>query len=144
VGGGIIDLTGFTDQRRDFTVKSTHIHAVESQIGREQRAYLNGHFGGVLWFSGLSGAGKTTLAFELQRRLFAKGYQVYVLDGDNIRGGLNHDLGFTQKDRSENIRRVGEVAALFADAGMIVISAFISPYRADRHAARAAAPDRFH
>jgi bifunctional enzyme CysN/CysC len=95
--------------------------------------------GFTLWFTGLSGAGKSTLAVALEARLFAKGYHVYVLDGDNIRDGLNANLGFSPEDRAENIRRVGEVAALFADAGFIVISSFISPYRADRERARAAA-----
>ena len=92
----------------------------------------------MLWFTGLSGAGKSTLAVELERRLFAKGYQIFLLDGDNVRQGLNADLGFSPQERAENIRRVGEVAALFAEAGMIVISAFISPYRVDRDRVRAA------
>jgi bifunctional enzyme CysN/CysC len=97
-----------------------------------------------MWFTGLSGAGKSTLAMEVEQRLFAKGYQVYVLDGDNVRRGLNANLGFSPDDRAENIRRVGEVAALFADAGLVCITAFISPYRDDRHRARAAAPNTFH
>ncbi len=109
-----------------------------------ERERKNGHLGGVLWFTGLSGSGKSTLAFALEAELFARGYQVYVLDGDNIRHGLNADLGFTRTDRTENIRRVSEVAALFADAGLVCISAFISPYRADREAARVAAKGRFH
>ncbi|MCY3813760.1 MAG: adenylyl-sulfate kinase [Gammaproteobacteria bacterium] len=109
-----------------------------------ERERQNGHLGGVLWLTGLSGSGKSTLAFALEAELFARGYQVYVLDGDNIRHGLNADLGFTQKDRTENIRRVGEVAALFADAGFVCISAFISPYHADRDVARSAAKGRFH
>ena len=103
----------------------------------------NGHKSGVLWLTGLSGAGKSTLAFGLQERLLKRGYQVYVLDGDNLRAGLNSDLGFSHADRVENIRRVGEAAALFEDAGMICISAFISPYRSDREAARRVAR-RFH
>ena len=98
----------------------------------------------MLWLTGLSGAGKSTLAFALEEELFARGYQVYVLDGDNVRHGLNADLGFSHHDRTENIRRVGEVAALFADAGLVCISAFISPYRADRDVARQAAKGRFH
>jgi bifunctional enzyme CysN/CysC len=98
----------------------------------------------VLWFTGLSGAGKSTLALALEARLFAKGYHVYVLDGDNVRGGLNSNLGFSPEDRAENIRRVGEVAGLFADAGFLVISSFISPYRSDRERARQAAPEAFH
>lgn len=144
VGGGIIDLEDIPDQRGDISVKSQNITAVDSEVTTDQRAIINGHTGGILWFSGLSGAGKTTLAQELHKRLFAKGYQTYVLDGDNVRGGLNRDLGFAPEDRSENLRRVGEVAALFADAGVIVITAFISPYQSDRHAARTTAPNQFH
>lgn len=144
VGGGIIDVKGFQNLRSERKVKSTNLHVVENRITPFERNLANGHKGGVLWFTGLSGSGKTTLAGELQQRLFARGYQVYVLDGDNIRRGLNADLGFTPKDRSENIRRVSEVAALFADAGIIVITAFISPYKNDRDHARAAAPNAFH
>jgi bifunctional enzyme CysN/CysC len=113
-------------------------------VAREARSARNGHKGGVLWFTGLSGSGKSTLALALEARLFAKGYHVYVLDGDNIRDRLNANLGFSPEDRAENIRRVGEVAALFADAGFLVISSFISPYRADRERARRAAPEAFH
>ena len=89
-----------------------------------------------MWFTGLSGAGKSTLAVELERRLFQKSYQVYVLDGDNLRGGLNANLGFSPEDRAENIRRVGEVSALFARAGFVVLTEFISPYQTDRERAR--------
>jgi bifunctional enzyme CysN/CysC len=143
-GGGIISIEGYADQRELVTVRSTNIVKVAHGITGEARARRNGHKGGVLWFTGLSGAGKSTLAVELERRLFAKGYHVYVLDGDNVRSGLNANLGFSPEDRAENIRRVGEVAALFADAGMIVISSFISPYRSDRDRARRAAKDSFH
>jgi bifunctional enzyme CysN/CysC len=125
-------------------IKSQNVFNVDLKITTEQRALANGHAGGILWFTGLSGSGKSTLALELQQRLFQKGYQAYVLDGDNIRQGLNADLGFAPEDRTENIRRVGEVASLFAKAGFIVISAFISPYREDRRRARAAAPEYFH
>lgn len=144
VGGGIVDLTGFADQRVITKPKAENLYPVESRINPERRAVANGHKGGVMWFSGLSGAGKTTLALALQSKLFEKGYQVFVLDGDNIRSGLNKDLGFEAQDRSENIRRVGEVAALFAQAGTICISAFISPYKSDRDAARVAAGDCYH
>ena len=143
-GGGIISMEGYADQRQLITQRSTNIVKVEHGISEEERARVNGHRGGVIWFTGLSGAGKSTLAVELERRLFEKGYSVYVLDGDNIRFGLNANLGFSPEDRSENIRRVGEVAALFARAGMIAITAFISPYRSDRDRARAAATDIFH
>ena len=144
VGGGIVDMQGYPDQRPLLSIKSTNIRAVEHSVSDSMRDARNGHQGGVLWFTGLSGAGKSTLAIELEQRLFAKGYQVYVLDGDNIRRGLNANLGFSPEDRAENIRRVGEVAALFAEAGMIVISSFISPYRSDRERARAAGGERFH
>ncbi|HCR85854.1 MAG TPA: adenylyl-sulfate kinase, partial [Alphaproteobacteria bacterium] len=144
VGGGIIDLKGFVDQRIKTDPKSENLTPVNAQIDPARRAMLNGHKGGVLWFSGLSGSGKSTLAVALQQKLFEKGYQVFVLDGDNIRTGLNSDLGFEPKDRSENIRRVGEVAALFANSGTIVITAFISPYKSDRDKARIASGDHYH
>ena len=144
LGGGIISMEGYPDQRELITVRSTNITAVGHGVSREARSARNGHKGAVLWFTGLSGAGKSTLALALERELFAKGFHVYVLDGDNIRAGLNANLGFSPEDRAENIRRVGEVASLFADAGFIVISSFISPYRSDRERARAAAKDSFH
>lgn len=100
---------------------------------REKR---NGHRGAVIWMTGLSGSGKSTLAVNLEEELFNLGYHTYVLDGDNVRHGLNGDLGFAPDDREENIRRVGEVAKLFADSGSIVITAFISPYRKDRQRVR--------
>ena len=143
-GGGIISMEGYPDQRDLVTVKSTNITAVEHRVSGDMRAHRNAHKGGVLWFTGLSGAGKSTLAIEVEQQLFRKGYQVYVLDGDNVRRGLNANLGFSPEDRAENIRRVGEVAALMADAGLIVISAFISPYRSDRDRARQAAGEAFH
>jgi bifunctional enzyme CysN/CysC len=144
VGGGVISMEGYPDQRGAVTVKATNISEVAHRISHEMRVAQNGHAPGVLWLTGLSGAGKSTLAIELEQRLFRKGYQVFVLDGDNVRHGLNANLGFSPEDRAENIRRVGEVAALFAEAGLLVITAFISPYRADRDRARAAAGDNFH
>lgn len=105
---------------------------------------MNSHCGGILWLTGLSGAGKSTLAQELERVLRARGWQAFVLDGDALRRGLNADLGFSPHERAENIRRAGEVAALFAEAGIIAISAFISPYRADRDRVRAAHGAIFH
>jgi len=124
--------------------KSANISTIPHRVSERERWKQQGHRGGVLWLTGLSGSGKSTLAFELERRLFPKGLKAYVLDGDNLRFGLNSDLGFAPNDRTENIRRVGEVAALFAGAGMIVITAFISPYRVDRARARQAAGENFH
>ena len=124
--------------------KSTNITKVSHRVAKETRWRANGHQGGVLWLTGLLGSCKTTLALELEQRLFKQGFQAYVLDGDNVRHGLSSDLGFSHEERTENIRRIGEVAALFADAGYIVISAFISPYRRDRRLARSAASDPFH
>ncbi len=136
-GGGIINLQGITDQRVQMLVtKTTNIFPTESALSREQREAANGHLGGILWFTGLPGSGKSTLAQNLERMLFLKGYQTYVLDGDNIRKGLSGDLDFSPESRAENIRRVAEVANLLADAGMIAITAFISPYRDDRRRAR--------
>jgi bifunctional enzyme CysN/CysC len=136
VGGGAISMAGYPDQRKLMGQKSQNLKGSESRVSAEMRRERNGHPGGVLWFTGLSGSGKSTIAIATEQHLFALGYQVYVLDGDNVRRGLNTNLGFSPDDRAENIRRVGEVAALFADAGMIVISAFISPYRSDRERAR--------
>lgn len=109
-----------------------HIVWHHSSVTREERERLSGHRGFVLWFTGLSGAGKSTLAHGVEALLHAKGLRTYALDGDNVRHGLCSDLGFSEQARSENIRRVGEVCKLFVDAGVIVLSAFISPYRSDR------------
>lgn len=106
-------------------------------VQRLQRERQNGHRSGVLWFTGLSGAGKSTLAHALERELHALGMRSYVLDGDNLRHGLCADLGFSDRDRSENIRRVGEASRLFMDAGCIVLCALISPFRDDRERVRA-------
>ncbi len=124
-------------------VKATNITWHDHQVTEEERERANGHKPAVLWFTGLSGSGKSTLAQAVQGALFERGCQVFVLDGDNIRHGLNKDLGFSPEDREENIRRIGEVAKLFADAGMIAMTAFISPYRSDRDKARAVAGDKF-
>lgn len=144
LAGGAISMRDYPDQRQLVTVKSTNITTVDHRITAEQRAARHGHKGGVLWFTGLSGAGKSTIAMAVEQELFRRGYQVYVLDGDNVRHGLNANLGFSPEDRAENIRRVGEVAALFADSGQIVVTAFISPYRSDRQRARQAAGGGFH
>ncbi|OAN44690.1 adenylyl-sulfate kinase [Paramagnetospirillum marisnigri] len=140
VGGGVIAEAGGIHQAH----KSANITEVAHKVDFETRALANGHRGGVVWLTGLSGAGKSTIAMEVERQLFLKGWQVMVLDGDNVRHGLCSDLGFSPEDRAENIRRVGEVAHLFAQAGMLVITAFISPYRADRDRVRTIHPDVFH
>jgi bifunctional enzyme CysN/CysC len=144
VGGGLANLEGFADQRRTHLGRARNVKRVESLVTRSDREARSGHRGAVIWLTGLSGAGKTTLANGADRILFSRGFNTFVLDGDNLRQGLNSDLGFTPEGREENIRRVGEVAALFASAGTIVISAFISPYKADRAKARAAAIGSFH
>ncbi|HJR21661.1 MAG TPA: adenylyl-sulfate kinase, partial [Dongiaceae bacterium] len=144
VAGGTISMRDYPDQRELVTIRSTNITAVAHRLTNAARIARNGHTGGVLWFTGLSGAGKSTIAMAVEQELFRRGYQTYVLDGDNVRRGLNSNLSFSPEDRAENIRRVGEVAALFADAGQIVVTAFISPYRSDRHRARAAAKEHFH
>ena len=115
---------------------STNLPWHDAGITRTQRHDLNGHKSCVIWFTGLSGSGKSTLANRLDVALNALKVRSYVLDGDNLRHGLNSDLGFSAEDRTENIRRVGETARLLADAGLIVITAFISPYRNDRDAVR--------
>ena len=125
-------------------IKSRNITTVPHRVEVQERWRANDHKGGVLWFTGLSGSGKTTLAFELEQILFSNGYQAYVLDGDNVRQGLSSDLGFNHEDRTENIRRIGEVAALFTRAGTIVLSAFISPYHSGRSLARKAVGEGFH
>jgi len=112
------------------------MHSQAFSITREDRECLNGHKGKVIWLTGLSGSGKSTIANALEKELHAQGRRTYILDGDNIRQGLNKDLGFTDADRAENIRRVAEVAKLMRDAGLIVITAFISPFRAERQMAR--------
>ncbi len=109
----------------------------EHKVAKTQRANQKAQKPCVIWLTGLSGSGKSTLANGLEQRLLQRGYHSYLLDGDNIRHGLNQDLGFSREDRIENIRRIGEVASLFADAGLIAITAFISPFRADRALVRA-------
>jgi adenylyl-sulfate kinase len=122
-----------------FMQKSNDLTQVSHQVSQHDRRRRFDHDGGVIWLTGLSASGKSTLAMGLEARLLALGYACYTLDGDNVRYGLNANLGFSPDDRTENIRRVGEVAALFADAGLICITAFISPYREDRARARVAA-----
>lgn len=118
------------------TQKSSNTVWHHATVTRQRRAELNHHHSVVLWFTGLSGAGKSTLAHALEERLYQMKYHTFVLDGDNVRHGLNGDLGFSDKDRVENIRRISEVAKLFLEAGVIILTAFISPFRADRDKAR--------
>lgn len=112
--------------------KATNVVWHKNKVAKEDRHRLYGHKSCVLWFTGLSGAGKSTTAVEVEKELYRLKIHSYVLDGDNIRHGLNNNLGFSAKDRQENIRRVGEVAKLFVDAGLFVVTAFISPFREDR------------
>jgi len=107
-----------------------------SGVSRADRMHLNGHVSKVIWFTGLSGAGKSTLAVNLERKLYNFGIRTYILDGDNVRHGLNSNLGFTPEDRKENIRRLGEMSKLFIDAGMFVLTCAISPYEEERIAVR--------
>lgn len=116
--------------------KATNVHWHEGDITRDHRAKLLGHRGATIWFTGLSGSGKSTVAVELEGVLSERGVLAYRLDGDNVRMGINKNLGFSAEDRTENIRRIGEVAKLFADSGVIALSSFISPYVADRDAVR--------
>lgn len=117
-------------------IKSENITWQSSQVTKPQRQALLGHKSAVLWFTGLSGSGKSTIANAVEKALFDQQISSYVLDGDNIRFGLNKNLGFAAADRTENIRRIGEVAKLFVDAGTITLTAFISPYRQDRDQVR--------
>jgi adenylylsulfate kinase len=118
-------------------IKATNITWHEGTVKREERAAQLKQQGATLWFTGLSGSGKSTIAYTLEHSLVQAGHMAYVLDGDNIRHGLNKNLGFTAADREENIRRIGEVARLFADAGLLTMTSFISPYRKDRDQVRA-------
>lgn len=123
---------------------SKNIVRAEGRLAPDARRSLLGHDAVTVWFTGLSGSGKSTLAFAVEEALVASGVLAYVLDGDNVRFGLNRDLGFSPADREENIRRIGEVCKLMTDAGTVVLSSFISPYRSDRDAVRALhAPDTF-
>ena len=121
--------------------RSLNIHRQHLDVSRETHSAIKGQKPAVLWFTGLSGAGKSTIANIVEKKLAARGRHTFLLDGDNIRHGLNRDLGFTEADRIENIRRVGEVARLMADAGLIVLTAFISPFRAERHMVRRMIPE---
>jgi bifunctional enzyme CysN/CysC len=139
-GGGIIAPDNYPRRSADSLQKSDNIYWSQGKVTPTQRNLRNGHLGRVVWLTGLSGSGKSTIATDLERELFNLGKHSYVLDGDNVRHGLCRDLGFSPEDRQENIRRVGEVAKLLADAGFIAITAFISPYLADRDLVRSLVP----
>src|SRR5205807_8125113 len=127
VGAGMIDFS---------LMRATNVHWQALDVNKQVRATLKGQRPAVLWFTGLSGSGKSTIANLVEKALAAEGKHTYLLDGDNVRHGLNKDLGFTDADRVENIRRVGEVAKLFVDAGLLVLCSFISPFRAERRMVR--------
>jgi len=116
--------------------KATNVTWHDHRVTKDERCKQNGHKGAVLWFTGLSGSGKSTIANTVDHKLFEMGKHTFVLDGDNIRMGLNKNLGFSPEDRTENIRRIGEVSKLYTDAGTLVMTAFISPYREDRDQVR--------
>ncbi|MEQ8637386.1 adenylyl-sulfate kinase [Gimesia maris] len=116
--------------------KATNVTWHDHRVTKEERCKQNGHKGAVLWFTGLSGSGKSTIANTVDHKLFEMGKHTFVLDGDNIRMGLNKNLGFSPEDRTENIRRIGEVSKLYTDAGILVMTAFISPYLEDRDQVR--------
>ena len=116
--------------------KTNNIRWHHGKLSKQDREKQNGHKSLCLWLTGLSGSGKSTIAYKVENELFKRGIKSYVLDGDNVRHGLNKDLGFSPKDRNENIRRIGEVAKLFVDAGFIILTAFISPYKSDRGSVR--------
>ena len=119
---------------------SRELHRAEGHVTAAERRRLLGHGPATVWLTGLSGSGKSTLAFAVERHLVRRGVAAFVLDGDNVRHGLNRDLGFSPSDRTENIRRIGEVCRLLYDAGLVVLTAFISPYRSDRDQVRALHP----
>ncbi|ATN01782.1 adenylyl-sulfate kinase [Staphylococcus capitis] len=121
--------------------ESNNITWHDSEVMKEERQKRNGHKSAVIWFTGLSGSGKSTVSVALEKALFNEGKQTYRLDGDNVRHGLNKNLGFSPEDRTENIRRIGEVAKLMVDAGSITVTAFISPYKQDRDNVRAILED---
>ena len=116
--------------------KATNVHWHEGEVSRDDRYRMLGHKGATIWFTGLSGSGKSTIAVMLEKALIARGKLCFRLDGDNIRLGINKNLGFSAEDRSENIRRIGEISKLFVDTGVIALSSFISPYRVDRDMVR--------
>jgi len=143
VGGGVISSNDYPNQRKSKNKQLQHITPINLSVTEIDRLTKHGHRSGIIWLTGLSGSGKSTLAKGIEKKLFHKGYNIYVLDGDNLRNGLNKDLGFSADDRMENIRRTSEVASLFSYAGFIVIISLISPYRSERKKARAMRPEIF-
>lgn len=113
-------------------MKNNHVVWHDEYVKRKDRNRLNNHKSGLVWFTGLSASGKSTIAHKIEKELFERGFRTYVLDGDNVRHGINSNLGFSREDRKENLRRIAEVSKLFIDAGILVLTAFISPYREDR------------
>ena len=131
-----VSVLRLKEMKNDQNAVSSNVVWHHATVTRARREALNGHRGAILWFTGLSGAGKSTLAHAVEEELHQRGCRTFVLDGDNVRHGLCGDLGFSEKDRIENIRRVGEIAKLFMEAGVIVLTAFISPFRSDRERVR--------
>jgi len=131
-------------RRLPLTETKTNIYPHKGFVTRETRNTELGHESGVLWLTGLSGSGKSTISNMVERMLFQQGYNISILDGDTLRSGLNHDLGFSKEDRAENLRRTGEVASLFADSGHIVLASFISPHKAGREAVKNIVGKNFH
>jgi bifunctional enzyme CysN/CysC len=141
VAGGIASLQNYPDQKE--LNSSSNIKPINFDVTEVDRASRFNHRSGVIWMTGLSGSGKSTIAKEVERKLFSKDFNVFILDGDNLRMGLNRGLSFSPEDRTENIRRTAEVAKLFTDAGFIVIVSLISPYRSERKKARDIRPEYF-
>ena len=133
----LTDCDGSGLEKTVTKIKATNITWHEGHVDRDEREKLLNQKGCLIWFTGLSGSGKSTVAYTLEHALVQRGHLAYVLDGDNVRHGLNKNLGFSAEDREENIRRIGEVGKLFVDTGVITLTAFISPYKADRDANRA-------
>lgn len=143
VGGGIINADNYPNQRKLINKSIKNIIPTSSKISEVDRSAKQKHRPGIIWFTGLSGSGKSTIAREVEKRMFSKGFNVFILDGDNLRSGLNRDLSFSPEDRMENIRRTAEVAALFSSAGFLVITSLISPYKSERKKARMIRPEIF-
>ncbi|MDC3091643.1 adenylyl-sulfate kinase [Rickettsiales bacterium] len=143
VGGGIINAENYPNQRKLINKSIKNIIPTSSKISEVDRSAKQKHRPGIIWFTGLSGSGKSTIAREVEKRMFSKGFNVFILDGDNLRSGLNKDLSFSPEDRMENIRRTAEVAALFSSAGFLVITSLISPYKSERKKARMIRPEIF-